>query len=119
METPNFIIYLTSGTALTTLIAFYFFGVWSRSYIFPSQTDMPLGKQFLASVPVGLLTMGVYAKTAVPALLDSPQHMVFDGAIMLGYAIIFGMLSRESLERLIKNTQPPVEAATAGLAPRG
>ena len=107
MEPPDYIYILGTLICLAILVGLYFFGVWLRSYVLPSRTPLPLKKQLLASIPVGLLTMGVYAKSALPALALTPNTLAFDGAIMAGYAIIFGMLSRESLERLLTTTKPP------------
>jgi hypothetical protein len=67
-----------------------------------------LRKQFVASIPAGLLTMGPYAKSAFPALSQSHANIPFDGAVMAGYAIIVGMLSRETRERLLQGSIPAV-----------
>ena len=87
------------GIALLVLL--YFFGVWSRSYIFPTHSQLTLWKQLVAAVPIGLITMGIYAPSHPTFMFNSPNTIEFDGTIALGYAIVFGMLSRESLERLL------------------
>ena len=110
-ESPNIIYHLTAATGIISLIALYFFGVWSRSYILPTANDIPVRKQVVASVPVGFVTMGLYAKTALPALTLASTNLAFDCTVMVGYAIIFGMLSRESLERMLKATSPPIGQA--------
>ena len=85
---------------VTVLILCYIFGVWSRTYIYPSDSSTPLKRQLVAAIPIGLVTMGIYAKTSL-AHLDLTGDGVFDGITMLGYAVIFGMLSRESLEKIL------------------
>jgi hypothetical protein len=99
---PNWAYHAFPVVGLLFLVGLYFFGVWSRSYIMPSESDLPVMKQLVAAIPVGLLTMGLYAKSAFQNL--SADSLAFDGAVMAGYAIIFGMLSRETLERLLKTT---------------
>jgi hypothetical protein len=105
-EPSNAIYFASTAAGLSVLIALYFFGVWSRSYVLPAQNDLPIRKQLIVAVPVGLITMGLYAKTAFPALLQQTQTMAFDGAVMAGYAIMFGMLSRESLDRILLSLKP-------------
>lgn len=56
-------------------------------------------------VSVLMRTMGVYAKSAFPAMAQSPSSLVFDFAITMGYAILLGMLSRESLEKLLNTAR--------------
>jgi hypothetical protein len=51
------------------------------------------------------MTMGIYAKSAFAQLSD--DNLAFDGPVIVGYAIIFGMLSRETLERLLTSVAPP------------
>jgi len=108
---------------VTVLIACYVFGVWLRNYIYPTDSTTPLKRQLMAAIPIGLVTMGVYAKTSFPAL-DYSHDGVFDTAIMFGYAVVFGMLSRESLEKMLSAAGRSVPAAptngpqpNAGLAP--
>jgi hypothetical protein len=114
---PDYVYHLTSVVGLLLLIVLYFFGVWSRSYVMPTDSDVPLRKQLVASVPIGFMTMGIYAKSAFPAMLASPEHLPFDLAVTIGYAIIFGMLSRESLERLLKTVKSPLPNLVSGPAP--
>jgi hypothetical protein len=103
---PNWLYHAFPVVGLVLLVSLYFFGVWSRSYVMPSENDIPVRKQLVAAIPVGLLTMGVYAKSAFQGL--SADSLAYDGAVMAGYAIIFGMLSRETLDRLLKSTPVPV-----------
>jgi hypothetical protein len=108
MESPDILYYVSSSTALVILIGLYLFGVWSRSYVMPIPSELPWRKQLVAAIPVGLLTMGAYAKSALPALAQSHANIPFDAAVMAGYAIVFGMLSRESLERLLQVAGSPL-----------
>jgi hypothetical protein len=108
---------------VTILIVCYVFGVWLRNYIYPTDSTTPLKRQLMAAIPIGLVTMGVYAKTSFPGL-DYSHDGVFDTAIMFGYAVVFGMLSRESLEKMLSAAGRNVPAAptngpqpNAGLAP--
>lgn len=110
MEPSNLIYHATSALGLVVLVALYFFGVWSRSYIMPAAGDVPVSRQLVAAIPVGLITMGVYAKSAFQAMASAPDSITFDLAVMAGYAIVFGMLSRETLDRLLKGTVAPTGA---------
>jgi hypothetical protein len=105
---PNWVYHAFPVVGLAFLVGLYFFGVWSRSYVMPSDNDIPVKKQLVAAIPVGLLTMGVYAKSAFATL--SADSLAYDGAVMAGYAIIFGMLSRETLDRLLKTASAPTGA---------
>lgn len=107
---PDWVYHAITVAGILALVALYFFGVWSRSYIFPSKGDLPLKKQLVAAIPVGLVTMGIYARSAFEMLALKPENLAFDVTVMAGYAIVFGMLSRETLERLLKSTTPPPEA---------
>jgi hypothetical protein len=106
-ESPDIVYHVTAALAIGILILLYFFGVWSRSYVLPTDNDLPVKKQMIASVPVGFVTMGLYAKTAFPTLTLASSNFTFDCSVMVGYAIIFGMLSRESLEKMMKAANPP------------
>jgi hypothetical protein len=103
-------ILLTNLLAVTLLIACYVFGVWVRSYVYPADRKSSLRRQIVAAIPVGFITMSLYAKTALPTIhLD--QSGVFDAFAMIGYAIIFGMLSRETLEKMLASGGRNVSAA--------
>jgi hypothetical protein len=101
-ESPNWTYHLTTGLGLVLLVSLYIFGVWSRSYVLPTPDQLPLRRQLVAAIPIGLITMGVYAKSAFGELIRVPENIEFDLVIAFGYAIVFGMLSRESLERMFK-----------------
>ena len=98
------------------LIFCYVFGVWLRNYIYPTDSTTPLKRQLMAAIPIGLVTMGVYAKTSFPGL-DYTHDGVFDTAIMFGYAVVFGMLSRESLEKMLSAGGRSAPAAPPPNAP--
>jgi hypothetical protein len=104
---------LTNLLGVTLLILCYVFGVWVRSYVYPADAKSPLRRQMVAAIPVGFVTMGLYAKSALPTIHFN-QSGVFDAFTMIGYAIIFGMLSRESLERILASSGRNVSAAVAG-----
>jgi hypothetical protein len=104
-ESPNLIFHAAQALALAVLIVLYAVGTWSRSYILPAADTMPLKSQIIASVPVGFVTMGLYAKSAFPALSLTSQSLVFDCSVMMGYAMILGMLSRETLARILHGAQ--------------
>ena len=82
---------------VTVLIACYVFGVWLRNYIYPTDSTTPLKRQLMAAIPIGLVTMGVYAKTSFPGL-DYTHDGVFDGS---------GLASGEAI-------QEPQDALAAG-----
>jgi hypothetical protein len=102
-EQSDLVYHAFSGFGILVLVLLYFFGVWSRSYVFPTHSQLPVRKQLIAAIPIGLITMGIYARTALPAIFASQKTIEFDIPIALGYAIVFGMLSRESLERILHN----------------
>lgn len=101
-EPHDYVFHATTLAGLAALICLYIFGVWLRSYILPTPNDIPIRRQLLASFPVGCITIALYAKSAFPALTIASESLVFDVFVMAGYVMIFGMLSRESLERLLK-----------------
>lgn len=104
-ESPSYFYHLSTAVWLAALVVLYAIGTWSRGYILPVSDATPLKHQILASVPVGFITMGVYAKNAFPSLTLENRSLVFDCAIMLGYAVVLGMLSRETLERILAGLQ--------------
>lgn len=116
-EPASYVAHINSAIGLLLLICLYFFGVWSRSYVMPSKKKLPFSKQLVAAIPVGLLTMAMYAETSFPSLTIESENLVTNLAKMAAYAIIFGMLSRESLEKLLDEksgilAKPPAGAPT-------
>lgn len=110
---PHYGILMTSVVAIVILLAFYFFGVWSRNVVFPANRNIGLRAQLIGAIPVGFIVVAGYAKTALPPLLQLPDQVVFDGFTMVGYMIILGMLSREALEKIIRTAAP-----TVGVTPK-
>lgn len=104
-EPTNLPLLITNLVALVVLIGAYFGGVMLRYRLLPADTAQPWHLQLAAAVPVGLLTMGGYAKSAVPPILQARSDVAFDIAIALGYAIILGMISREALDKLIQHAR--------------
>ena len=100
-EPSNFLYIMNTIFGIIALISLYTFGVWLRSYVFRTEKDWPIRRQLLASVPVGLITMALYGKTALPGLDFNSPNVAFDICLIAGYTIIFGMLSREALERFL------------------
>ena len=92
-------IFAYSGVMLSMLVGCYFFGIWARNYVFPAKTTLTIRQQLVVGLPISLITMGIYAKDAVGKMQDP-----FDFAIAFGYAMLLGMLSRESLTRLFQGT---------------
>ncbi len=105
-QEPSFVpLLLTNFLAVCVLIGFYFFGVWSRNFVFPADKNLSWGKQLVAAIPVGFITMGVYAKSALPPLTHGTGDAAFDVFVTLGYAIVLGMMSRETLEKILGATR--------------
>ena len=102
---PDIAYYAFTASAVVGLMALYTFGVWLRTYVFPTGKEGPIKRQLLASIPIGLITMAGYAKTALPSLANDGSA-VFDAFLIAGYAIIFGMLSRDVLERVLAGGAP-------------
>ena len=103
---------IASVLFMLALVALFFFGVWSRSYLYPANVTVPFRRQLVAAVPVGLITMAVYAKTVLPGITNGDDDAT-DYALMAGYAIIYGMLSRETLDRILATSKPPMDIASA------
>jgi len=107
-EPSNWIYLVPTFIAILVLMGLYAFGVWLRSFVFPTGNGLPLKRQLLASIPVGLITMAGYAKTALPSVnFSDPSTAAFDLCLIAGYTMVFGMLSREALEGLFSG-RPPV-----------
>lgn len=106
-EPGNLLYFLSPAFIILVLLGLYFVGVWLRSYVFPTNTDWPIKRQLLAGIPVGLLTMALYGKTVIPGLHFNSPDVVYDLCFIAGYTIIFGMMSREALERLMKSAPAP------------
>ena len=117
-EQPDWGIHVFAGISILALMFLYNVGIWSRSYLLPVASGNTIAAQLIVGLPVGLLTMGLYGKTAIPGLDFGSPNMLFDGAIVAGNAIIFGMLSRESLDKLLKTVRPPTPPQD-GPAPAG
>lgn len=107
MEPTEFGVHAMTALAVAGLIFLFNFGIWSRSFILPTPDKMPIRKQLVAGVPSGLITMGFFGKAALPGLVLASPYLVFDVIIVMGNAIIFGMMSRETLDRLLKTVKPP------------
>jgi hypothetical protein len=114
METSGIGLPLSKGLALIGLIGLYFFGVWLRTYVLPADTTLPFKRQLAAAIPVGLITMGAYGKAALPPLFTATSDVSGDIAIMIGYTIVFGMMSREALEKLLKSPIPGLNRGGGG-----
>lgn len=118
-EPSDLLYHATSLAGILVLMLFFFFGVWMRSYVMPTDRSPPIRKQMVAAVPVAFITMGIYAKSAFAALTVNSSTMTFDLCLMLGYAIIFGMLSRETLDRLLSGAHIGGPAAGPDRPPKG
>ena len=114
-ETPDWGIHLASGLAILVMMVLYNVGILSRSVIFPTGVRMPIGRQLAAGIPVGLVTTGFYGKTAIMALDFSSSGMLFDASVIGGNVILLGMLSRETLEKMLKSGSPAMTLPTPGL----
>ncbi len=103
----------SASVLLALLVALYVAGVWVRSYLMPPADAAPLGKELLAAIPLGLVVMSIYARNTFPALegLSGNATGVYDYGYAFGYAVIMGMISRETLDRWV--ARPP------NLIPRG
>jgi hypothetical protein len=100
-ESADWMIHINSAVFISLLIAFYNFGIWSRTYIFPADAANPLKVQLLAGIPVGFMLMGFYGKTAYASIDAKSANLLFDSAVIVANMIVFGMLSRETLDKMI------------------
>lgn len=112
-ESTDLIYHAGTVTAILVMMVLYSFGVWLRSYVYPTSDIHPIKRQLLASVPVGLITMAVYGKTSLAGLDPDSTDVSFDVCLMAGYIIVFGMMSRETLDRMLK-----LPTASSGAAAR-
>jgi hypothetical protein len=117
VEPPAFAPHLTAGFFILYLLAMYNVGIWSRSLIFPPPHSHPLRIQLLAGVPVGLLMMGFYGKPAFSTLDGASANFTFDVAVIGGNMILFGMLSRETLDRMIQAGRDKIAGHPGGAPP--
>jgi hypothetical protein len=108
MEPLDITYHLTSVAGILALIGPYLLGVWARTYAFPADQSVDMKRLLVGALPVAILAMTAYAKTSFAALesslVEDPRSISFDVMIMVGYAICFGMLSREGLEKLLQIT---------------
>lgn len=100
-ENPEIGIHLMAGIAILILMALYVIGILSRSVVFPAEDGHSLKSHLAAGVSAGLITMGPYGKSAFAGLNFGSQGMLFDVMVIAGYAIVFGMMSRETLDKII------------------
>jgi S1-C subfamily serine protease len=109
-EPANWTYIVLSFFAVLALMVFYSLGVWVRTHIFASSNLLSKWQLLAAVVPVGFIIMLIYARSAFPALSALPYNaMFFEGALELSFAFMLGMLSREALERLVREVRrPPV-----------
>lgn len=114
-ESSDLGIHIAAGLGILVMMILYNVGILSRSVIFPTGNDMPIIRQLIAGIPVGLITTGFYGKTAFLALDDSSAAMLFDASIIGGNVILLGMLSRETLEKMIKTGSPAMTLPAPGV----
>ena len=62
-ESSNYVYHLTTALGLAVLIGLYLLGTWSRTFVMPIHAPIPMRKQIIATVPVGCVTMSIYAKS--------------------------------------------------------
>lgn len=95
---------ISSATILLALLVLlYVAGVWVRSYVMPPGGAAPFRKELLAAVPLGVVVMSIYARNTFPALEGTSERAVgiYDYAYAFGYAVVMGMISRETLDRWV------------------
>lgn len=95
---------------ILVLILLYYFGIWSRRIVFPTHVDLTLFQQLVVGVPTSCFVVGAFAKGVEQDLLTSASHPA-DWLHAIGTVIVFGMLSRESMEKLMKGiARDPTQA---------
>jgi hypothetical protein len=102
MEPAAWESHVSSGLFILAMISCYSFGIWSRSFVLPANPPTPFKTQLIAGVPMGLLVASMFGKAAYDGLSVASPHLLFDGAYIAGQMIILGMLSRESLDRILR-----------------
>jgi hypothetical protein len=100
-EPADWGVHVFAALSVLLLILLYNFGIVSRSVIMPPTQVVPLKRQLLAGIPTGLVTMGLYGKTAIPSLSFGSASVIFDAVVIAGNAIVFGMLSRDTLDKMV------------------
>lgn len=104
----------STGTIILALILLYNAGIWTRSFVFPSDNALPLRKQLCAGIPTGLIMMSIYGRSAVPLLRDgaSPTFL-YDWCLVAGNVMVLGMMARETLERLMSSASANMQSLAA------
>lgn len=113
-EQPDWGIHIFAAASILALMVLYNVGIWSRSVIFPAAAQSSTKAQLVAGIPAGLITMGLYGKTAIPGLDFGSAGLIYDGVVVAGNAIIFGMLSRDTLDKILGAARPPIATPAPG-----
>ena len=117
-EPSNFSYHIGSALCIAALLALYLIGVCLRSYVARSSADVSF-RHVLLGVPAGIVTMVPYARSSYDGLQLSSSSLSFDIAIMIGYAMIFGMMSRETIDRMAQHFGNRGLSDIEGQAPSG
>ncbi|MEX6506844.1 hypothetical protein [Jiella sp. M17.18] len=99
-ENPDWGIHIMAAIAIVLLMGLYIIGILCRNVVFPAKKQN-LRSHLAAGIPVGFITMGPYGKAALSGINLASPDMLFNLMITFGYAIIFGMMSRETLDKII------------------
>jgi hypothetical protein len=99
-EPSNWVYYLTSTALLISMLGCYEFGVWLRAIFDPPESQISFRNMMLGTFPLAVLTVAWYGPYALDNL-EKAKHVVFAGAGMFGYVIFMGMLSLDTLDRIL------------------
>jgi hypothetical protein len=100
-EPANLVYHLSTFGGIALLLVLYLTGAWVRSFLLPPKGNLPVWQQLLAGTVVGCPLMVWYAGNVFPRLSTASHNLVFDLFQMVGYAMVMGLLSRETLDRIV------------------
>jgi hypothetical protein len=90
------------------LMLSFLFGAWLRSkFHYETSSNMTGRDLVLVSIIPAAIISALYAKSAVAGFSASPDTIVFDGFLSLGYTAFVGTMSRESLDKIVLKFAPP------------
>jgi hypothetical protein len=98
-EPSNYLLFVAHSVALILLLMLYSAGVWSRSFVIPTISSLSTKGLLISTAAMGLITIGVYTRSAFASVAQSEHNIVFDCMIMCLYSIFLGMITREGLEK--------------------
>ena len=99
-EPSNLQLLAAHAVAIGVLLSIFSFGVLSRTYLFPLPLNLSPLEQIAGSLITGAFVIGLYVRSAFPAMTQANHGILLDSTIMSAYALILGMLASEGSDRI-------------------